>query len=212
MAAERRVVVGGRVHADPDLAGVHARALVRHDRAADVARRRCGRPGSCAARLRRATTIRVISGCEMPGAPSQWMSRSRWRNVGSDAVAVRPARSQAQRRRPRRRRRRRASTHAGPGASDEPAHRRAVAAAEAAQDAATRAVRPGAGAQDEHRQRRRDRHGHDERGDDGDPVGHDERRQEGAEHAGHEQQRDQRDEDDQRRVDDRAAGSRGPPR
>ena len=28
-------------------------------------------------------TMRFISGCEMPGAPSQWMRRSRWRNDGS---------------------------------------------------------------------------------------------------------------------------------
>src|SRR4029079_8298433 len=35
-AVQVRVVVGSRIHADPDLAGVHARALVRHDRAADV--------------------------------------------------------------------------------------------------------------------------------------------------------------------------------
>ena len=92
----------------------------------------------------------------------------------------------------------------GPGAPQEARDRRPIGSAQATQD---RRFAPLArrGREDEHRQCRRHRDGHQDRGQDGDPVRGDERRQERADGARHEQQWHERDEDDQRPVDGRPA-------
>ncbi len=40
-------------------------------------------PGTVRSSAAARATIRFISGCPTPGAPSQWIRTSRWRNVGS---------------------------------------------------------------------------------------------------------------------------------